>query len=136
MRFAVGILMVGLCGCPPAGRPVDGRTEEWAGTCATDEQCPAGMVCEGCERGGQTCVPGWCELDPCRDVDDDCNGKADALDDAGTCRTCGPEQTYCGADRHCGPGSRCERGCCEPCGARRRRPVTRASVCCRGREIL
>jgi len=67
--------------------------------CEGDESCPGGMVCEGCNGphdaqcipGCRTdaqcprlhicrgpvlcntcpCAPGWCELDPCRDVDGD-----------------------------------------------------------------
>jgi hypothetical protein len=67
--------------------------------CTGDESCPGGMICEGCNgphdaqcipgcrtdaqcprqhvcRGPVVCftcpcAPGWCELDPCRDVDGD-----------------------------------------------------------------
>lgn len=66
--------------------------------CSTDADCPVGLVCEGCETAPRQCVPGcrtdaqcpahricrlgvvcntcpcapgWCDLDPCRDVDGD-----------------------------------------------------------------
>lgn len=69
-------------------------------SCTADEGCPAGMVCEGCHGAHEAicipgcrtnaqctapnhvcrgpvqcatcpCPPGWCELDPCRDLDAD-----------------------------------------------------------------
>ncbi len=77
----------------------DGGATVLTAGCAGDESCPAGMVCEGCNgpqdafcvpgcradaqcpkgnicNPGVTCLtcpcaPGWCELDPCRDVDGD-----------------------------------------------------------------
>lgn len=89
------------CGAPetlPATGTRNGPTLLTA-ACEGDESCPAGMVCEGCNgphdaqcipgcrsdaqcprlhvcRGPVTCIscpcaPGWCELDPCRDVDGD-----------------------------------------------------------------
>lgn len=88
------------CGDPqlPVRGTEHGPTLLAAG-CDADESCPAGMVCEGCNgphdaacvpgcrtdaqcprlhvcRGPVTCstcpcAPGWCELDPCRDVDGD-----------------------------------------------------------------
>ena len=66
--------------------------------CRSDTECPAGMVCEGCGSGEFSCVPGcradgqckahqlclgpvacatcpcppgWCEPDPCLDLDND-----------------------------------------------------------------
>jgi hypothetical protein len=66
--------------------------------CLSDTECPAGMVCEGCSSGAFSCVPGcrsdsqckpnhlclgpvacascpcppgWCEVDPCLDLDND-----------------------------------------------------------------
>lgn len=77
-------------GAGDAGTPTD--------TCAADPDCPKGMVCEGCPSGLKSCVPGcrgdeqcpalqkcitgvacktcpcppgWCQMDPCRDVDGD-----------------------------------------------------------------
>lgn len=103
MRRALGKLMlVWLIGCGadrlPARGTENGPTLLTAG-CETDESCPAGMVCEGCNGAlDATCVPGcradaqcpprhvcrapvvctscpcapgWCELDPCRDDDGD-----------------------------------------------------------------
>lgn len=79
--------------------------------CEGDESCPTGMVCQGCNGphdaqcvpGCRTdaqcprlhvcrgpvqcatcpCAPGWCELDPCRDVDGD--GFAFTLDRTVSC---------------------------------------------------
>lgn len=94
--------MVVLWGCAPDGAPAQGvadaGSELSTNVCVADEQCPAGMVCEGCPGQSKTCVPGcrvdaqcptfmvctgrvlcttcpcppgWCDLDPCRDVDGD-----------------------------------------------------------------
>lgn len=127
--------------------------------CREKAQCPATMTCNPNVLCTECpCPPGWCDLDPCRDVDgdgfapvtegplqcpgkktgdcddarktafpgavevcangvdDDCDGKSDARDDDGVCRTCGPSQSYCSTSRNCGLGARCERGCCETCG--------------------
>jgi hypothetical protein len=102
MRRTLGLLVVAWLGCAPATGPdqasFDGGTDPLSTTCVADEQCPAGMVCEGCPIGDKTCLPGcrvdaqcpkgmvcsgtvlcttcpcapgWCDLDPCRDVDGD-----------------------------------------------------------------
>lgn len=103
MRRALGLLVVaawsGCSGALPAQQhDVDAGTDSLPTSCVADEQCPAGMVCEGCVLGDKTCVPGcrvdaqcpanmvcsgkvlctecpcppgWCDLDPCRDVDGD-----------------------------------------------------------------
>lgn len=106
------VLGVGACGptaAPANGNP-DGGEQLLVTTCVADSQCPAGMVCEGCTATDQTCVPGcredaqcptnmrcnaavlctqcpcapgWCDLDPCRDVDGD--GYAPTTDDAVSC---------------------------------------------------
>lgn len=82
----------------PVRGTANGETT-FTAACTSDSTCPAGMVCEGCNgphdavcvpgcredaqcpprhvcRAGVTCLtcpcaPGWCELDPCRDVDGD-----------------------------------------------------------------
>jgi hypothetical protein len=150
--------------------------------CAVDDDCGPGLLCETCGDGIFTCVPGcrtdaacganmrcshqvqcttcpcpsgWCELDPCRDLDgdgfaaalegtcptrpvgdcndalasvhpggrercangldDDCDGKTDARDDA--CRDSCPGSSFCASSIHCGPAKYCEQGCCDACPA-------------------
>jgi hypothetical protein len=40
--------------------------------CRTSQQCPPAMICAGPVRCLTCpCPPGWCQLDPCRDVDGD-----------------------------------------------------------------
>ncbi|HEY1089237.1 MAG TPA: MopE-related protein [Archangium sp.] len=117
MSRLVGILMVAVVsGCGGVGPPdprnveltaIDAGPPRTSG-CATDTDCPAGMLCEGCDDGFFTCVPGcrtdaqcgqnmicftsvtcltcpcpsgYCDLSPCRDFDGD--GYAPATD--GTC---------------------------------------------------
>lgn len=82
----------------PVGDGPDAGGVPLESVCETDAHCSAGMVCEGCGGTGKTCLPGcrvdaqcptnmkcnamvlctecpcapgWCDLDPCRDVDGD-----------------------------------------------------------------
>jgi hypothetical protein len=92
----MGVLTLLACG---GVETLPARGPEAVAACAADAACPQGMVCEGCSGpqdaqcvpgcrvdaqcpGGHVCqlgvtcltcpcAPGWCELDPCRDVDGD-----------------------------------------------------------------
>lgn len=110
--------------------------------CAADVDCPTGMLCEGCGDGFMTCVPGcrsdaqcgpnmicshqvqclscpcpsgYCDLDPCRDLDGD--GFAAAL--TGTCP--GKQIGDCDdavATTHPGARERCANGQDDDCDGR------------------
>lgn len=142
-----GILMLlGLLGC--GGMQPDPTNTELAAVdagpprtahCATDVDCPTGMLCEGCSDGYMTCVPGcrtddqcganmicahdiqclscpcpsgFCDLDPCRDLDGDgyaaaltgvCPGKliGDCNDGVATVSPGGRERCANGYDDDC-----------------------------------
>ncbi len=111
--------------------------------CLTDADCGDGLLCEACADGFQTCVPGcrvdaqcgpnmicthdvqcltcpcpsgWCDLDPCRDLDGD--GYAAAL--TGTC----PGKSIGDCDdaapsTHPGGVERCANGRDDDCDGRR-----------------
>ena len=111
--------------------------------CGGDVDCPAGMLCEACADGFASCVPGcrtdaqcganrlcmhdiqclscpcpsgWCDLDPCRDVDGD--GWAAAL--TGTCP--GKQVGDCDdsvTTVHPGGVERCANGRDDDCDGRR-----------------
>lgn len=108
-------------------------------SCSADVDCPTGMLCEGCGDGFMTCVPGcrtdaqcgpnmicghdvqclscpcpsgYCDLDPCRDLDGDgyaaalsglCPGKVigDCDDGAATTHPQGRERCANGQDDDC-----------------------------------
>ena len=112
-------------------------------SCAADTDCPTGMLCEGCGDGFMTCVPGcrtdaqcganficshqvqclscpcpsgYCDLDPCRDLDGD--GFAAAL--TGTCP--GKSIGDCNdglATVHPGGRERCANGQDDDCDGKR-----------------
>jgi hypothetical protein len=93
------VLLAGCLGPVGEGGLDGGSTQlQVRSGCGSDADCPGGMVCEGCGTGdGQClpgcredatcplnmicllnvacttcpCAPGWCQLDPCRDVDGD-----------------------------------------------------------------
>lgn len=108
--------------------------------CGEDGDCPAGMLCEACPDGVKSCVPGcrsdaqcgqnmicvhsvqcltcpcpsgWCDLDPCRDLDGDgwaaaptgtdCGGKkvGDCDDATPSTRPDGLERCANGRDDDC-----------------------------------
>jgi hypothetical protein len=144
----VGILMcLGVTACRGRGEPEDAShvlALADAGpprdsSCATDVDCPTGMLCEGCGDGFMTCVPGcrtdaqcganmlcnhdvqcltcpcpsgYCDLDPCRDLDGDgyaaaltgiCPGKSigDCNDGARTTNPAARERCANGRDDDC-----------------------------------
>lgn len=108
MSKHVGFLMLVLCACgADRGFRVENTTGQTARAsgCGTDDDCGPGLLCEACGDGFKTCVPGcredaqcgpnmicvhdveclscpcpsgWCDLDPCRDLDGD--GYAAALE--------------------------------------------------------
>jgi len=146
MRPVFGILMAVAClGCgqpPPRAElsaMVDAGRDPSTSACALDTDCPAGMLCEGCDDGFFTCVPGcrtdaqcganmicsqqvqcltcpcpsgYCDLDPCRDLDGDgfaaadtgsCPGKqlGDCNDAQASVRPGGTERCINGLDDDC-----------------------------------
>lgn len=116
-----------------------GDTPLRASSCAADVDCPTGMLCEGCGDGFWSCVPGcrtdaqcganmvcshdiqclscpcpsgYCDLDPCRDLDGDgyaakltgtCPGKqvGDCNDAVPTTHPNGHERCANGQDDDC-----------------------------------
>ena len=135
-----------VCGaCAPSAGPAqtafDAGPNLSSASCLIDEQCPAGMVCEGCPTGDKTCVPGcrldaqcpkamvcsgtvlctscpcapgWCDLDPCRDVDGD--GYVPTTDTPASCP--GKQQGDCDDARawaHPGAREVCATGLDEDC---------------------
>lgn len=98
LTFAFAALLFGSA-CGPVDSPVERNVQVQAqSSCAADDDCGRGMVCEACPDGAMACVPGcrttdqcpanmvclpgvrclscpcppgWCELDPCRDLDGD-----------------------------------------------------------------
>lgn len=110
VRALTFLSLLAACG---GALPVRGGDETTVlqATCVADADCPGGMVCEGCNgphdavcipgcrtdsqcqarhvcRGPVQCTtcpcpPGWCELDPCRDIDGD--GFAFTTDPTVTC---------------------------------------------------
>lgn len=139
------MLLVAGCGqvVPPgtAETSLDAGTPR-PSSCSTDVDCPAGMLCEGCGDGFFTCVPGcrtdaqcgpnmlcshdiqclscpcpsgYCDLDPCRDLDGD--GYAAAL--TGNC----PDKLVGDCDDaqpsvHPGGTERCANGRDDDCDGR------------------
>lgn len=108
----MGVVLAGCGGAQLAATPGELTTATDAGLhpdsrCASDADCPGGMLCEACADGFKTCVPGcredaqcgpyqrcfhnvqcttcpcpsgWCDLDPCRDFDGDGYTPATDLD--------------------------------------------------------
>lgn len=122
--------------------------------CAVDDDCGAGLLCEACGDGFKTCVPGcrddaqcganmicdhnveclscpcpsgWCDLDPCRDLDGDgyaaalegeCPGKiiGDCNDGLASVHPGGRERCNNGQDDDCnGLKDRKDPACRETC---------------------
>jgi hypothetical protein len=129
-------------GALPETAEVDAGTPPRMSGCAADVDCPTGMLCEGCGDGFMTCVPGcrtdsqcganmicshnvqclscpcpsgYCDLDPCRDLDGD--GYSAALN--GTCP--GKQVGDCNdavATVHPGGKERCANGMDDDCDGR------------------
>lgn len=138
------MLLLAACGGAQNAQQVeaagDSGTPPRDSSCATDVDCPAGMLCEGgCGDGFMTCVPGcrtdaqcganmicshevqcltcpcpsgYCDLDPCRDLDGDgyaaaltgvCPGRqvGDCNDGVPTTRPGGRERCANGQDDDC-----------------------------------
>lgn len=122
--------------------PADAGPPPRASSCAGDVDCPVGMLCESCGDGSMSCVPGcrtdaqcgqnmicshqvqclscpcpsgYCDLDPCRDLDGD--GFAAAQN--GTCP--GKQVGDCNdavAATHPGGHERCANGQDDDCDGR------------------
>jgi hypothetical protein len=92
------LMLLGLFACGGALTPRMVSVDAGPDACSTDAECGPGLVCEGCPSVAKQCVPGcrsddqcgafrvcgqavqclscpcapgWCTLDPCRDVDGD-----------------------------------------------------------------
>lgn len=155
--------MLGLCACgSDRGFQVENTSSipPSSSACEADSDCGDGLLCEACGDGFKTCVPGcredvqcganmlcnhnvqclscpcpsgWCDLDPCRDLDGD--GFAAALD--GECP--GKQVGDCNdALPYVKPGGteRCENGQDDDCNGKKDRndPACRSS-CDAGRSF-
>lgn len=142
MARLVAFLMLGLTACGADSFQVEstaGQPPPRASACCVDADCGDGLLCEGCGDGFKTCVPGcredaecgpnmlcnhnveclscpcpsgWCDLDPCRDLDGDgfapategeCPGKhiGDCNDASASVRPGGTERCANGVDDDC-----------------------------------
>lgn len=157
MSRLVGILMLGLCACDAdPGLRVENTssTPPSSSACERDGDCGDGLLCEACGDGFKTCVPGcredaqcgpnmlcnhnvqclscpcpsgWCDLDPCRDLDGDgfaaalegeCPGKqvGDCNDGLAFVKPGGTERCANGQDDDCnGKKDRADPACRESC---------------------
>lgn len=155
--MVVGVCVLSACGADqlPTKGTENGRTVLTA-ACSGDDTCPAGMVCEGCNgandavcipgcrtdaqcparfvcRGPVTCLscpcaPGWCELDPCRDVDGD--GYAFTDDPSISCP--GKQKGDCNEankDQHPGAKELCANGADDDCDGRVDRQDPSCQMC-------
>ncbi|MGV3623584.1 MAG: MopE-related protein [Archangium sp.] len=154
-RF-VGILMVALCACGAdrTFRVENISAPASASACELDSDCGDGLLCEACGDGFKTCVPGcredsqcgpnmicdhnvqclscpcpsgWCDLDPCRDLDGDgfapatdgmCPGKqlGDCNDALASVKPGGRERCQNGQDDDCnGKKDRNDDACRDTC---------------------
>ncbi len=140
MTKHAGILMLVVCACGGSERAlVENTAAPSQSACVSDADCGAGLLCEACGDGFKTCVPGcredsqcganllcnhnveclscpcpsgWCDLDPCRDMDGDgfaaalegeCPGKqiGDCNDAIASVRPGGTERCNNGQDDNC-----------------------------------
>jgi hypothetical protein len=156
------VLLLCACGVVKgANAPRDGGPAQEASTCAVDGDCEVGMVCEGCGDGsptqcvpgcrtadqcpgsltcllGVTCVtcpcpPGWCDLDPCRDVDGD--GYVATSDPQVSCP--GKRKGDCDDSRpwvNPGQPERCSNGLDDDCNGKTDASDTAACQTCSGAQ--